>query len=107
MKLIKQYKFFLLTAFRSQYYLFQQAVKRLGLSQDNIKKIRENYQIIKAQIEAGLKTDNDLLEAEVQLLQAEYTLQQAITNYYLNELQIKQTMGLEIRGFNDEVVKTK
>ncbi len=83
---------------RNQYYLFQQAVKRIGLSQDNLKKIQENYQIIKAQKEAGLKTDNDILEAEVQLLQAEYSLQQAINNYYLNELQLKQTMGLEIRG---------
>jgi len=81
---------------RKQFYIYKQAINSLDLSQQNSIQAEENNSIITEQVKAGLKTKNDLLSAEISLLQAEYNLKSAILNYYMAKLTLQQLMGQKI-----------
>lgn len=91
------------TEVKNQYYLFRQAVKRLDLSQQNYRIAEENYQITKKQHLSGLKTENDLLLAELNLLQEGYDQFSAKKNVLSNLLQLEKIMGREIEVIVDEI----
>lgn len=80
-----------------QYYAYKQAINSLNLSQQNLKQTQENHYILSEQVKAGLKTKNDLLSAEISLLQAEYNLNSALLNYHLTKLSLQQLMGQDIK----------
>lgn len=80
-----------------QYYVYKQSINSLNLSQKNLKQAQENHNILSEQVKAGLKTRNDLLSAEISLLQAEYNLNSAILNYHLAKLTLQQLMGQDIK----------
>jgi len=79
-----------------QYYTYKQSINSLDLSQQNSIQAEENNNIITEQVKAGLKTKNDLLSAEISLLQAEYNLKSAILSYYMNKLDLQQLMRQKI-----------
>jgi len=81
---------------RKQYYTYKQTVNSLGLSQQNLNLAQESNSIIIDQVKAGLKTKNDLLSAEISLLQAEYNLNSAILNYYTTKLTMQKLIGQRI-----------
>lgn len=84
------------TSLQKQYYLYKQAVKNLDTAARGVKQARDNHQIIKEQQSAGLVTENDLLEAEVSLLESRNDRLLAIINYYTNKIKLENQMGLEI-----------
>jgi len=86
----------LINSVSKQYYIYKQAINNLDLSQQNLKHARENNNIIIEQVNAGLKTKNDLLSAEISLLQAENNLKSAILNYYMAKLTLQQLIGQKI-----------
>ncbi len=79
-----------------QYYTYKQTINSLDLSQQNLNQAQENNSIIIDQVKAGLKTKNDLLSAEISLLQTEYNLNSAILNYYMNKLTMQKLIGQKI-----------
>ena len=88
---------------KNQYYLFRQAVKRWDLSRQNYQIAEENYQIIKRQQQTGLKTENDLLLAELNLLEEDYNQFSARKNLLNSLLQLEKIMGREIEVVVDEI----
>lgn len=81
---------------RKQYYTYKQIVNSLDLSRQNLNQAQESNGIIIEQVKAGLKTKNDLLSAEISLLQAEYNLNLAILNYYTTKLTMQKLIGQRI-----------
>lgn len=55
------------------------------------------YQITKGQVDAGLKTEDDLLKAQISLREAERSIYDALTNYVIACLQFDQLIGNDIR----------
>ncbi|MBA7500324.1 hypothetical protein ES704_03079 [subsurface metagenome] len=81
---------------RKQFYTYKQTINSLDLSRQNLNQAQENNSIIIDQVRAGLKTKNDLLSAEISLLQAEYNLNSTILNYYMNKLTMQKLIGQKI-----------
>lgn len=86
----------LANSIRKQFYTYKQSINSLDLSQQNLNQAQENNSIIIDQVKAGLKTKNDLLSAEISLLQAEYNLNSAILNYYTTKLTMQKLIGQRI-----------
>lgn len=80
-----------------QYYVYKQSINSLNLSQQNLRQARENHNVLSEQVKAGLKTRNDLLSAEISLLQAEYNLDSALLNYHIAKLTLQQLMGHDLK----------
>lgn len=81
---------------KKQFYAYKQSINSLDLSQQNLNQARENNSILVEQVKAGLKTKNNLLSAEISLLQAEYSLNSAILNYYTAKLTLQKLIGQKI-----------
>ena len=81
---------------KKQFYAYKQSINSLDLSQQNLNQALENNSIIIDQVKAGLKTKNDLLSAEISLLQAEYSLNSTILNYYTAKLTLQKLVGQKI-----------
>jgi len=87
----------LTNSIRKQFYTYKQTINSLDLSQQNLSQAQENNSIIIDQVRAGLKTKNDLLSAEISLLQAEYSLKSAVLNYYMTKLNLQKLIGQKIQ----------
>ena len=87
----------LTNSIRKQFYIYKQTINSLDLSQQNLSQAQENNSIIIDQVRAGLKTKNDLLSAEISLLQAEYSLKSAVLNYYMTKLNLQKLIGQKIQ----------
>lgn len=85
-----------------QYYLFKQSVKKLRIMKQNQLQAEENYSIIQEQEKAGLVTKNDLLAAEVNLFKGKNNYLLALNEYYLNQFQLQQVMGLKAEVIIDD-----
>ncbi len=81
---------------RKQFYAYKQSINSLDLSQQNLNQSQESSSIMIDQVKAGLKTKNDLLSAEISLLQAEYSLKSTILNYYMTKLTMQKLIGQKI-----------
>lgn len=81
---------------RKQFYAYKQSINSLDLSQQNLNQSQESSSIIIDQVSAGLKTKNNLLSAEISLLQAEYSLKSTILNYYMTKLTMQKLIGQKI-----------
>jgi outer membrane protein TolC len=86
----------LANSIRKQFYAYKQTINSLDLSQQNLNQAQDNNSIIIDQVKAGLKTKNDLLSAEISLLQADYNLNSAILNYYTTKLTMQKLIGQKI-----------
>lgn len=82
---------------RKQFYAYRQIVNSLDLSRQNLNQAQESNGIIIDQVKAGLKTKNDLLSAEISLLQAEHSLKSAVLNYYMTKLNLQKLIGQKIQ----------
>lgn len=92
---------------QKKYYEFKQAITKLELDEENLKVSTENYRITKEQKEAGLKTNKDLLQAEINLLEQEYQYQQALFDYYMKQLALKQAMEIETEVVINDFTENK
>ena len=81
---------------KKQFYTYKQFINSLDLGQQNLNQAQENNSILIEQVKAGLKTKNDLLSAEISLLQAEYSLNSTILNYYTAKLTLQKLIGQKI-----------
>jgi len=86
----------LANSIRKQFYAYKQSINSLDLSQQNLNQFQESSGIIIDQVKAGLKTKNDLLSAEISLLQAEHSLKSTILNYYMTKLTMQKLIGQKI-----------
>lgn len=93
----------LYSSVQNQFYLYQQSVKKLELSKQAYTQAETNYQIVKKQRETGLKTENDLLSAELSLLQEDLNEEVAQLNYLTNLLQLQKVMGIQIEVKTSEI----
>jgi outer membrane protein TolC len=82
---------------RKQFYTYKQTINSLDLSQQNLNQAQENNSIIIDQVRAGLKTKNNLLSAEISLLQTEHSLKSAVLNYYMTKLNLQKLIGQKIQ----------
>ncbi|MFW6007255.1 MAG: TolC family protein [Halanaerobiales bacterium] len=77
------------------YFEFQQSIKKIELERENLNESRASYNIAEQQFESGLNTRRDLLQVELEKLEAEYEYISAIGNYYINEKRLKQLITPE------------
>ena len=85
-----------------EYHDFQQLIDRLEMSEKGLEQEKENYEITQRQYEAGIKTENDLLEAEIELLTEENNHYGMIINYLIGELNLRQQMGHDLGAVYDD-----
>ncbi|MFW5971854.1 MAG: TolC family protein [Bacillota bacterium] len=81
---------------KNKYLLFKQAIKNMNMADKAVTQAEEHYKIIIEQNEAGLISKNDLLSSEVNFFKAENRYIDSIINYYINMLQLKQAVGMEL-----------
>ena len=78
----------------TQSYLnFNQAKRRIRLSELGVEQANENYRVTAEKFKAGLTTNSELLDAEVSLLQAKLQLTQARVDYELAEAGLEKAIG--------------
>ncbi len=102
--LLEKEKKDLLSSFYNKYFLFTQAVSNLSIAKNNLKEKQESYDIIQKQYKAGLKTELDLTQAEVNLLNAMYNNISAIGSYWNAKFALEKFIGkaLEDIGKDEE-----
>ena len=82
------------------YHDYQQAIEEINLKNSNYQKAREDYRLKKEQYDEGLITESELLNYEINKMQAEYDYLSAIANYYNKKIALRQEMNVEL-----EVIK--
>src|SRR5690554_2026185 len=85
----------LVNSIQQTYYQFKQAVKSLELAEERLRGAEERYRLREEQYQAGLITKIELLEFEVNMLQARYNYLSRITDYLLSEESLRQEMVIE------------
>jgi len=89
------------------YYKFKQVVKNMKLKKERLAEAQEKYKLRKKQYDAGLITKIDVLQYEVNMMETKYQYHSAISNYYLQEHSLKQTMKLETGVFSNGNIEEK
>lgn len=93
----------IINSVQEAYYQFKQAVKNMGLKKERLTEAQEKYRLVQKQYEIGLLTITDVLQYEINMLQAEYEYKNAIASYYLEEQSLRQTIGLQSEVFANEI----
>lgn len=81
---------------RQQYAALKQLEENLALNQVHLAAVRANFEKVQKQYEVGLLKEVDRLAAEAELLQAEYQMFNAITNYQLKKWEFQQLLGMDL-----------
>ena len=81
---------------RQQYAALRQQAENLALNQVHLAAVRANFEKVQKQYEVGLLKEVDRLAAEAELLQAEYQMISAITNYQLKKWEFQQMLGMDL-----------
>jgi len=81
------------------YYNFKQAIKKMKLKKERLIESKEKYNIRQKQYEAGLITSSDVLQYELNMMQAKYQYMAAIADYYLQEHSLKERLNLKTGVF--------
>jgi outer membrane protein len=80
-----------------QLYLnYKKSLDRINVIQKSIEQAEENYRITKEKYNSQLATSNDLIDAEVSVLQAKTNLTNALVDYELSRLTLEKTIGRRI-----------
>ena len=80
-----------------QLYLnYKKSSDRINVIQKSIEQAEENYRITKEKYDSQLATSNDLIDAEVSVLQAKTNLTNALVDYELSRLTLEKTIGRRI-----------
>ncbi|HHW12942.1 MAG TPA: TolC family protein [Firmicutes bacterium] len=81
---------------RQQYAALKQLTEDLALNRVHLAAVRANFEKVQKQYEVGLLKEVDRLAAEAELLQAEYQMFSAVTNYQLKKWEFQQMLGLDL-----------
>ena len=81
---------------RQQYAALMQLAENLTLNQVHVATVRANFEKVQKQYEVGLLKEVDRLAAEAELLQAEYQMFNAVTNFQLKKWEFQQMLGLDL-----------
>jgi len=81
---------------RQQYRVLTQLAENLALNEIHIATVRENFSKVQQQRQVGLVKEVDYLAAEAELLQAEYQMSSAVTNYRIKKWEFQQLLGLDL-----------
>ncbi|HHW09350.1 MAG TPA: TolC family protein [Firmicutes bacterium] len=88
----------------TQYNSLLQALKGIAVSEASLILSQKQYDITKKQVDAGMKTPNDLLADEINLLSAKNSLHEAYRSYVSSWMSFQKTLGRDINI--SEVVKS-
>ncbi|NLM37893.1 MAG: TolC family protein [Firmicutes bacterium] len=80
---------------RQQYAALKQLAEDLTLNRVHLAAVRANFEKIQKQYDVGLLKEVDRLAAEAELLQAEYQMFSAVTNYQLKKWEFQQLLGMD------------
>ena len=83
---------------QTQWQNHRQSKNDILLSEQSLKQMQENETTIRRQVEAGLRTDGELLSATIGVLDAEYRLISSFRQYYQSHLELKRIMGMLEEG---------
>lgn len=75
------------------YLSFRQEKERIQLSEMSVRQANENYRMAAAKFKVGLLTSSELLDAEVNLLQAKLMLTQALVDHELAGAKVEKVIG--------------
>lgn len=78
---------------RDAYYQYQQAHKRIQLNEERLQGAEERYRIREKQYAAGLISKIEVMEYELNLLQARYNYYSSIANLYQAEEGLRQILN--------------
>jgi len=81
---------------RQQYRALTQQAENLALNEIHLATVRENFAKVQQQLKAGLLKEVDRLAAEAELLQAEFQMLTAVTNYRIKKWEFQQLLGLDL-----------
>lgn len=99
---LKQTREDIFNSIQKTYYQFKQAVKRMNLQEKRLTEAGEKYELRQKQYDAGLITKKEVLQYEINLLQAKHDYRSAIAGYSLKEQSLRQAMNLETWVFTHE-----
>lgn len=75
------------------YLSFEQAKRKIQMTELNVEQANESYRVAKQTFEAGMATNTDLLDAEVALLQAKLQHVQAQVDFELAQARLEKSIG--------------
>jgi outer membrane protein len=78
------------------YLNYKKSLDRITVIQKSIEQAEENYRITKEKYNSQLATSNDLIDAEVSVLQAKTNLTNALVDYELSRLTLEKAIGRRI-----------
>lgn len=78
------------------FYQVYQSFKSLATAREEFQNQKQNYEIIKNKVEAGLIPKEELFQAEVNFAKSEISLSDQETSYENTKDQFKQTLGLPL-----------
>ncbi|MFW6265926.1 MAG: TolC family protein [Halanaerobiales bacterium] len=84
------------------HYQLRQSIRKLELEEEKMREAKESYELVQEQHEAGLSTETELLESRLALLEAEQSHMNAVTDYYLQEEELRNELNLEAGVLQDE-----
>jgi outer membrane protein TolC len=82
----------------TQWLKYNQAKNAITLSQKSLEEIRENESMIRQQVQAGLRTDEELLSATIGVLDAQSRLISSVRQVYQAYLELHRLMGTLDKG---------
>ena len=82
----------------TQWQNYKESKNSIVLSEQSLRQMEENESIIKKQVQAGLRTEDELLSANIGVLDAEYRLISSLRQYYQSYLQLLVMMGILDEG---------
>lgn len=82
------------------YHDYQQSIEEMKLKNNNFEKAKEDYRLKKEQYDEGLITESELLNYEINKMQAEYEYLSAVANYYNKKIALRQQMNIELEVVN-------
>ncbi|MDD3656398.1 MAG: TolC family protein [Atribacterota bacterium] len=77
---------------------YQQSKNDILLCEQSLKQMKENELIINRQVQAGLRTVDELLSADIGVLDAEYRLISSVRQYYQTYLELQRIIGILDEG---------
>lgn len=77
----------------TQWQNYNQSKNDIILSERSLTEMKENESMVSRQVQAGLRSDEELLSATIGVLDAEYRLISSVRQYYQSYLELQRIMG--------------
>lgn len=87
-----------------QLHTVRQAGLQVGLSRDNLAQAEEHQRITREQRRAGLVSERELERAELEKIEAELDVQEALASRLASYLELQEMMGVEVEVIRDEIL---